>query len=144
MGTQTIKKSIQIAASPRKVWDVLFSDATFRIWCAEFSEGSHAVTDWKEGSKVVFKDHTGSGLVGNIIKSAPFKELAVEYDCMIVDGQEQPLEDMKGGVESYHLTEKEKGTLLAISSDMSESYMEFMSSAWDKALLKIKELAETK
>jgi hypothetical protein len=37
------------------MWD----DSTYRQWTSAFSEGSHAVSDWKEGSKVLFLSPEG-------------------------------------------------------------------------------------
>ena len=38
---------ISINAPREKVWEVLWNDTTYPAWTAVFSEGSHAVTDWK-------------------------------------------------------------------------------------------------
>ncbi len=68
---QTIKKSITINAPREKVWEVLLQDKLTRLWYAEFSEGTKAETDWKEGSKVLFTDDTGSGMVGKVVAVKP-------------------------------------------------------------------------
>ena len=47
---------IAISAKPEKVWDVLWNDQTYREWTSVFSDGSHAETDWKKGSKVLFRE----------------------------------------------------------------------------------------
>ena len=44
--------TIDINAPREKVWDVLWQDDSYRKWTSVFSEGSHAETDWKKGSKV--------------------------------------------------------------------------------------------
>ena len=48
MALKMIIKDIDINASKEKVWNVLFDDATYRIWAASFMPGSYAVTDRKE------------------------------------------------------------------------------------------------
>jgi len=45
---------IDINATKEKVWDILWNDATYTQWTSIFCEGSHAVSDWKEGSKILF------------------------------------------------------------------------------------------
>src|SRR4051794_34232958 len=55
------KFSINIKASAKKVWQVLWSDATYRQWTSAFSEGSYAVSDWKQGSKIQFLSPNGDG-----------------------------------------------------------------------------------
>ncbi len=49
---------------------------------------------------------------------------------------------MKGVVEEYMLSETENGTHLDIACDMALERFDMMSAAWDKALIKIKELSE--
>lgn len=44
--------------------------------------------------------------------------------------------------EQYHLTESNNITTLAINTVMEDEYHEMMSDAWDKALVRIKELSE--
>jgi hypothetical protein len=49
---------------------------------------------------------------------------------------------VKGGHETYRLSEKNDVTILSVESDMEETYIEQMSTAWDNALQKVKELSE--
>lgn len=58
--------SIDINAPKEKVWNVLWNDATYPQWTAVFTEGSHAESDWKEGSQILFLDGKGDGLVSKI------------------------------------------------------------------------------
>jgi len=145
METQ-IKKSVEINASSEKVWNVLILDEYNREWYSAFSEGTHAETDWKVGSKVVFFDKSKDGMIGKIIENEPGKSLVIEYDGVIMQGLEdydsEVAKKVKGGQESYILTDVDGATNLAISSDMDPEYYEMMSEQWDVALDKIKTLAE--
>ena len=145
METQ-IKKSVEINASNDKVWNVLILDEYNREWYSAFSEGTHAETDWKVGSKVVFFDKSKDGMIGKIIENEPGKSLVIEYDGVIMQGLEdydsEVAKKVKGGQESYILTDVDGATNLAISSDMDPEYYEMMSEQWDVALDKIKTLAE--
>lgn len=147
MEMKTIKQSIAIQASRDKVWKVLVDDAYVRIWYAAFSPGCHAVTDWKEGSKALFIDDKGDGLVGTIIVNKLFEMLSVEYYGEVIGGQEdlnsKAAQAVKGGRETYVLVDEEGTTLLHIASDMGEEYFESMFACWTNALQKIKELAES-
>ena len=59
--------SVDINASKEKVWDALWEDASYRKWTSAFMEGSYAVTDnWKQGTKVLFLDPKGSGMVSMV------------------------------------------------------------------------------
>lgn len=146
MKNQTIQKSIAVNASKENVWDVLLQDQFTRTWYAEFSPGSHADTDWQVGSKAIFTDDSKNGLVGKVITNQPYEVVSVEYQGVLVDGKEDydsaDAQPVKGWKETYRLSEKDGVTQLSIESDMSEAYFESMSLAWEKALQKVKELAE--
>ncbi|CAN5144318.1 SRPBCC domain-containing protein [soil metagenome] len=143
---KTIHKSIDIAASAEKVWEVLASDTQTKVWYAVFSEGTHADTDWQEGSKIIATDNTGEGLVGMIKESKPGEILSIEYYGWIKEGKEDTeskvAQMMKGAKEIYRLSEKGGATHLDISCDMDEGSYEMMSESWNKAVVMIKDLAE--
>lgn len=145
---RTIKKSIDINAPRDRVWDVLFGDEYTKIWYAEFAEGSHAETDWKVGSKAVFTDKKGEGMISRIDANRPNEFLSLEYLGFIMNGKEDyesaGAKSMMGGHETYKLSEKSGHTHLDITSDMGEEYYDSMAKAWDKALMKVKGLAEKK
>lgn len=143
---RTIEKSIKINAPKEKVWEVLVNSDLNQTWYAVFSEGTFAETDWKIGSKVIFADKSGSGLVGKITENEFCKVLSIEYTGTLEQGREDTESDsaieFKGAHEKYVLAEQENFTTLEIASDMNEEYFDSMFDMWDKALLKIKELAE--
>jgi uncharacterized protein YndB with AHSA1/START domain len=147
METQTIRKSVYIDAPKEEVWQVLFNDKFTRIWYAEFSVGTHAETDWQVGSKAVFKDESGSGLVGQVLVNKPYEALSVEFQGVLEGGREdydsEMAKSVKGARETYLVTETAGRTRLDIESDMAPEYFESMSAMWDKALQKVKELSET-
>lgn len=60
-----------------------------------------------------------------------------------VDITEGPgIEEWIGLKEQYHLTESDGVTTLAIDTVMADEYHEAMVASWDKALARIKEMAE--
>ena len=147
MNMRTIKNTVFVNAPKEKVWQVLFDDQYNRSWYAEFSEGTYAETDWKTGSKVIFKDQGENGLIGTIVISNLYELLAIEYTGILIAGKENydspDALAMKGGKETYQLTEKDGGTTLMASGDMGEEYYDFMSEAWQRALKKIISIAES-
>jgi uncharacterized protein YndB with AHSA1/START domain len=144
-----VTKSIDIKATPQKVWNVLLTDRTYRIWAGEFSEGSHfEETDWSEGSEVVFTDSSGTGLAAVVTKSVPGQEVAFRYTALYANGQtdaESPdAREMLQAHESYVLTPiDDVTTRLDVNSEMLDKWFDGMEEQWDKALAKIKVLAET-
>ncbi len=146
MAFKRISKSIDINASSETVWNTLFMPESYKKWAAEFSPDSEVISTWEEGSKAIFKDKTNSGLVGIITKNVPTEIMAIEYIAELrndVENTESPeAQEIKGAIEKYILSEKDGITFLAIECDIPERYYDMMSAAWDKALMKIKELAE--
>ncbi|MCW3074102.1 MAG: polyketide cyclase [Flaviaesturariibacter sp.] len=143
---QTMKKSILINASKEAVWDLLTQDHHNRIWYAAFSPGTYAETDWKEGSKVVFKDAGNCGMIGVVKENKPGEILSIEYTGEIKNGVEdydsEAVQAFKGGREIYWMKSVASGTQLDIAGDMAPAYFDWMSAAWDKALVMLKDLAE--
>jgi uncharacterized protein YndB with AHSA1/START domain len=146
-GARKIKKSIELNATPQKVWAVLTEDANTRKWYSAFNEGSRAITTWEKGSKAVFTDEEGKGgIVGFIAENEPGKLLVIEYTANLVNGVEDYDSDTAkkfiGAREMYTLTEAGGKTRLDIELDMDNDFFDFMDGAWDKALEIFKALAE--
>lgn len=146
MSIKTIKKETYINASKERVWEVLTKDELNRIWFNDFSEGTTAKTDWQVGSKAIFTDHSGSGLVGKIVESKTGEILSIQYIGVVnnnlEDYESEEAKKVMNSWEMYKLSENNGVTYLEVASDMVEEYFEMMNSAWDRAMEKIKELAE--
>lgn len=142
-----IQKTIKIAAPKEKVWNVLVEDELNRLWFAEFSAGSHAITDWIEGHKVTFVDDSKRGIIGKIAEKHPYEMLSIVYDGIFWDGEEDfdsnEAQKVKGTFEKYYLNEADGVTTLSIESDMPMEHFDMMSEAWDNALAKIETLSLT-
>ncbi|MDX2302103.1 MAG: SRPBCC domain-containing protein [Microscillaceae bacterium] len=139
---------ILIDAPREKVWNILWEDATYRQWTSAFSEGSYAVTDWKEGSKVLFLGgEDGSGMVSMIAANRLHEYMSIKHLGVVKEGVEDTeSEEVKkwGGIyENYTLIDLNGKTELIIDMDGIEEYLDFFQEAWPKALAKVKELAES-
>jgi uncharacterized protein YndB with AHSA1/START domain len=139
--------TIQINAPKAKVWETLFNDATYREWTSVFGAGSHAITDWKEGSKAQFLGGDGSGgMYSRIEKVIPNELMEIKHLGEIKDGQEQPSDPSThswyGAMENYHLKETNGVTDLKVELDTEESHKEYFRNTYPKALEKVKEIAE--
>lgn len=146
MATRPIDKEIDVDAPRERVWDVLTGEATYRQWTAEFAEGSYAETDWQEGSSVRFLGPDGTGLVGRVVTNRRPELLDVEYTGVVGGGDDDTTSELarlwSGTHETYRLAEAGGGTHLAISAPMEDAYYDDMVAAWDRALARVKELAE--
>jgi hypothetical protein len=143
---ETIRKSIGIGASKEKVWQVLFDDKYLPIWYAEFSLGARAQGTWRVGSKVLFTDVSGGGLVGKVVMNRPCRIFSVEYLGLVVTGEEDYVSDeaksVQGGREVYKLEDQKGTVLLSVETDIPKAAFDSMALAWEKALQKIRYLAE--
>jgi uncharacterized protein YndB with AHSA1/START domain len=144
---EKLKLSTTINAPKEKVWNVLWDDASYRAWTSAFAEGSYAKTDnWKEGTKVLFLDPKGSGMVSMVAKNKPNEYMSFKHLGEVINGVEDTTSDRvkawAGGTENYTLKEENGKTTLAIDMDITEEFKEMMEKMWPKALEKVKELSE--
>ncbi len=138
--------SISINATPEKVWNILWTDATYRKWTSAFMEGSYAVTDWKEGSKVLFLDGRGMGMVSRIAVNRPNEYMSIEHLGEVKDGVEDTTSDRvkawAGAHENYTLKKINDQTELTIDMDITKEFKEMFAQIWPKALANVKQLSE--
>ncbi|MBI2019869.1 SRPBCC domain-containing protein [Candidatus Daviesbacteria bacterium] len=140
---QKLSFSIEINAPAEKVWNILWEDATFTDWTSVFAEGSYAVSDWKEGSKIQFIDpNENAGMSSVIEKLVPNQFMSFRHITEIKDGQEQPPKEWSGAHENYTLEENEGITKLTVDLDTIDEYKEMFEDKFPKALERVKALSE--
>jgi hypothetical protein len=134
-----------INAPKEKVWKALWDDATYREWTSPFSEGSHAETDWKKGSKVLFLDNKNSGMVSRIADLKENEFMSFEHLGEVRDGVEivdKARHDWSGAQENYRLKAHDGKTDLTVDMDISADFADYFAKTWPIALDKIKEVSE--
>jgi hypothetical protein len=138
--------NIVIDATPEKVWKVLWADDTYRKWTSAFSEGSYAETDWKKGSKVLFLDGKGQGMVSKIAENRPNEYMSIEHLGEVKDGVEdtssEKVKEWAGAHENYTLKKVNGKTELSIDMDINDEYKEMFTKIWPVALDNVKKLSE--
>src|SRR5437868_14316853 len=107
-----------INAPQEKVWDVLWGSLTYPMWTSVFAEGSSVETDWKEGSKVLFLDGKGHGMVSTIAKKTPKEFMSFKHLGTVNNGVEnvdsEQNKEWAGWLENYTLKTVEGKTDLTI------------------------------
>jgi len=140
------KFEVTINATPERVWQVLWDDNTYRQWTSVFAEGSHAVSDWKKGSKILFLDPQGSGMVSRIADLVENRYMSFEHLGEVKGGledtQSEKVKQWAGAFENYTLTPVNGGTHLVTDIDLDGAFVQMFSEMFPKALAKVKELAE--
>ena len=138
---KTLKFSIEIDAPKTKVWEALWNDESYRKWTSAFSNSSHAVSDWQEGSKIQFIDGNQDGLWAIIEKKTPNEQMTFKYLGEMKEGKEI-VNEWAGAMEDYRISEKNGKTELNVSMDTKEEYVGFFEDTFTKALEIIKDLSE--
>ena len=134
--------TIDIDAPRRRVWAVLWDDATYREWTGVFAEGSHAVSDWQQGSQIRFLGPNGDGMLAMIDVKVPEERMVFRHVAEVKDGQEQPSPAWAGALETYTLSVNGDGTTLLVELDAEEEHADSFREAFPKALARVKALAE--
>lgn len=137
---------ISINAPREKVWEILWNDDTYPQWTSVFAEGSKAETDWKEGSKVLFGDGKGEGMVAVIARKTPNEFMSFKHLGVVKNGVEdfdsEQVKQWAGALENYTLKTIDGKTELVVDMDIAEAYKDYFVKTWPLALEKVKELAE--
>src|SRR6266487_4692913 len=143
---ETKEFKISINAPKEKVWDVLWNDSSYRAWTSVFAEGSHAETDWKKGSKVLFLDNKGRGMVSVIAEKIPNEFMSFKHLGEVKDGVEdtssERVSQWAGALENYSLNTVNGKTELTVDMNITDEFIDYFLNTWPKALNKVKELAE--
>lgn len=135
-----------INAPKEKVWNTMLGDETYRIWTSAFTEGSHFKGSWEEGSKILFLDPEGQGMVSVIAKNRPYEFISIKHIGIMQNGVEdtesEEAKKWAPAYENYTLTKKNGKTVLSVDQDILKEYDEMFNEMWPKALAKLKELCE--
>lgn len=137
----TIKNTMEIDASPERVWDVLTQPGYAKQWGSEFGEGTHVETDWKVGSEVLWKDKDGNiGAKGVVeVNDRPFILKVAFYDD-VNSPAGTPIGEYS---ETYKLAEENGKTILSTEAGLLPiQHVKIHAPLWDKALAKMKAIGE--
>ncbi|MDQ0064355.1 SRPBCC domain-containing protein [Chryseobacterium lathyri] len=132
---------IQIEAPPEKVWDVLWSDMTYRQWTTAFTEGSFYMGTFEEGSIMKFFDPNNNGMYSRVEKNIANKEMKFLHLGEIYDGVETE-QNWGEATERYILEEIPTGTILKIEIQTPEEFKDFFEEKFPNALGIVKNLSE--
>jgi ribosome-associated toxin RatA of RatAB toxin-antitoxin module len=143
---EKIEFKATINAPAEKVWKILWDDASYRKWTSVFAEGSKAESDWQEGSKILFLDGKGQGMVSIIESKRDNEFMSFKHVGIISEGVEdttsEKVKAWAGAHENYTLRQTNGKTELIVDMDLSDEWKEYFNKTWPLAMNKIKELAE--
>ncbi len=131
---------ITISAPIAKVWDALVNPEMIK----QYMFGTNAISDWKEGSPIVWKGEW---------EGKPYEDkgviLQLKSERVLQYSHFSPLSGQTDVPENYHtltieLSSEEKGTLLLVSQDnnSTEEDREHSEKMWGMMLTGIKKVLE--
>jgi uncharacterized protein YndB with AHSA1/START domain len=145
-----MKFDISIHAPVEKVFQMMLTDATYRLWTAPFHPGSYFKGTWEKGSKMLFLGPDGNGgeggMVSRIAENIPNKFVSIEHlgivqgDKEITTGPE--VASWAGSHENYAFESKNGSTVVSVELDMQNEYKGMFEEMWPKSLQILKEICE--
>lgn len=142
--------SIQINASPEKVWDTMLNNESYRKWTTAFHPGSYYKGTLAQGEKILFlgPDEEGKemGMVSRVAEIKPHEFISFEHIGIVKNGVEdtesEEAKKWSPSFENYTFKETEHGTELIIDQDIQSNYKADFEDMWRRALETLKGLAE--
>jgi len=142
MANHVATAETEIAATPDEVWKALTEPKLIE----EYMFGTHVETDWKPGSRIVWKgEYDGKRYEdkGEILDVQPGKRLELTHYSPLSGDEDRP--------ENYHtvvyeLEERGTTTRVALSQDgnADDEAAEHSRSNWEKVLSGLKQTVESR
>ena len=136
-----LEYTIQINATPEKVWDVLFTQDNYKKWASAMNEGTYFEGTWEEGTIMKFLDPKNNGMYNLVEKNIPNKQLSMKHLGWILEGELSP-QGWEDSTVEYVLEPKDNGTLLIGKVNSLDEFVDFFNSKYPKNFENIKNLAE--
>lgn len=138
--------STTINAPREKVWETLWDSVSYAQWCDVFSPGSVYEGELSEGSKVYFLGPDRSGMVSSVAEKRPNEYMAFKHLGVLNKGVEDLESDTAklwaGAYETYTLQGEGQQTVLTVTTETTDEYVDYFNTTWPQALERLKSLAE--
>lgn len=142
-----IQFTAAINAPAATVWRHVTSLESYKCWASAFAEGSHFAGSWEQGSTIRFLSPSGDGMVAEIAESRENEFISIRHLGFIANGVEdttsEAIKAWAPAYENYTFLALPEGTKMVVDQDVSVEWEEYISEAWPKALVLLKELSES-
>jgi uncharacterized protein YndB with AHSA1/START domain len=139
--------AITIDAKREAVWDAMLAPETYKVWTAEFFEGSYFEGSWNQGERIRFLAPDGGGLSSIIAENRPYEFISIKHLGQIKDGVEdtdsEEVRSWAPSFEDYSFSEVGSSTEVKVAIDVTPDVEEYMAKTWPKALAKLKAICES-
>jgi hypothetical protein len=148
-----IQFEVRINASAHKIYNIMLGIddiSTYEQWTALFNPTSTYEGSWDQGSKIRFigVDENGikGGMVSRIKENIPNTFVSIQHYGMVKGDQEitegPEVDKWANGLENYSFEESNGSTLVTVTLDTAEDFVDYMNSIYPNALAKLKEICE--
>ena len=143
---EKLQSKIDIAATPKKVWDRMIQPDTYREWVNAAWPGSYYEGNWRKGENVKFISPGQGGTLATIVEYRPYEYILAKHIAVInADGTEdrdsETAKNWIGTTESYTFSERNGKTELITEMNTNPEWRK-MFADMPKALAKLKEISE--
>lgn len=142
-----LESKIDIAASPKKVWDTMLKPETYKEWVNAAWPGSYYEGNWKQGENIRFLSPGQGGTLATLVECRPYEYIRAKHVAVInADGTEdrdsESAKSWIGTTESYTFSETNGKTELRTEMNIEPEWEKMLGDGWPKALAKLKEVCE--
>ncbi|MDR6967027.1 uncharacterized protein YndB with AHSA1/START domain [Flavobacterium arsenatis] len=138
--------TVEIKATPQKVWQELWDKESYKTWTNPFCEGSYYEGEIKQGNRVHFLTPSGEGMFSDIFYLKENEITVIKHLGVLKNFEEQPMDEetlqWSGCFEIYKLTEVEGKTHFKAEVDSLEKYVGHMNKTFPLALQELKRISE--
>lgn len=143
---KTLTFEVTIRAPRAQVWEAMLGPESYKAWTAAFSEGSHYVGSWAEGSRIQFLSPSGDGMSSVIAENRPLEFVSIRHIGMIENGVEDTTSEKvrawTPAYENYRFSDTPAGCRVVVTLDTAPDWEEYMLDTYPKALALLKSLCE--
>ena len=140
--------AITIDAPREAVWEAMLAPATYRLWTAEFAEGSYFEGSWGKGKRIRFLAPDGGGITSVIAENRPHEFISIKHLGYIKDGIEdtdsEAVRTWAPSFENYSFSDAGSSTTLEVDMDATPEFEDYLTKTWPKALSKLKEICQAR
>jgi hypothetical protein len=145
---KTLHFATIIHARREAVWDVMFAPETYRLWTAEFTEGSYFEGSWAKGARIRFMSPSGGGMTSIIAENRPCEFMSIKHLGYVKDGfddtESESIRNWAPAFENYSLADADGSTELKVDIEITEEFEGYMARTWPKALTSLKGICEAR
>ena len=139
---KTLKFLVHISAPKEIVWNTLWNEESYKKWASVFHEGTQALSDRKEGSKILFFSPDGEGMSSAVARTIPNEFLSFRHFNKSEGSATSNDDSRSEAFENYFLREEDGITELRVEVDTNENSVQYFEHTFPMALKKVKQMAE--